>query len=221
MEKFTNVEAIFFDLDGTLVDTDDHAVAQWVTWLRPLFKEKARPAARLLITRMEQFGAYLVRFLDWVGLDHMLMAVIDWRHRRQGDKAGHKWTLVPGVKEMLLSLNGRYKIGLVTIRSRYHIDAFFAHYPELAELFATSCGVQETRYIKPSPMPVLYAANQVDVPVENCLMVGDTGMDMVSARAAGAWALGVLCGFGDQYELEQAGAHLILNSTADLLTVLD
>jgi len=42
-----------------------------------------------------------------------------------------------------------------------------------------------------------------------------------SARRAGAWSVGVLCGFGERAELERAGAHLILDSTADLLAHLD
>ncbi|MCZ7672946.1 MAG: HAD hydrolase-like protein [Chloroflexi bacterium] len=47
-------------------------------------------------------------------------------------------------------------------------------------------------------------------------MVGDTTVDVQAARRAGAWSIGVLCGFGEQTELKTAGAHLILNSTAEV-----
>ena len=47
-------------------------------------------------------------------------------------------------------------------------------------------------------------------------MVGDTTVDIKSARRAGAWSIGVLCGFGEQAELERAGAHMILPATAEL-----
>jgi phosphoglycolate phosphatase-like HAD superfamily hydrolase len=50
-------------------------------------------------------------------------------------------------------------------------------------------------------------------------MVGDTPVDVLSARRAGAWAVGVLCGFGERYELERAGAHVILPCTSDLLSL--
>jgi phosphoglycolate phosphatase len=43
-------------------------------------------------------------------------------------------------------------------------------------------------------------------------------VDVKSARRAGALSVAVLCGFGERKELERAGAHLILDSTADLLT---
>jgi len=51
-------------------------------------------------------------------------------------------------------------------------------------------------------------------------MVGDTTVDVKSARRAGAWAVGVLCGFGEQEELERAGAHAILESTAQFPSLL-
>ena len=47
-------------------------------------------------------------------------------------------------------------------------------------------------------------------------MVGDTTVDVHAARRAGAWSVGVLCGFGQRAELARAGAHLVLETTADL-----
>jgi phosphoglycolate phosphatase len=51
-------------------------------------------------------------------------------------------------------------------------------------------------------------------------MVGDTTVDVKAARRAGAWSAAVLCGFGERQELERAGAHVVLNSTADLQLLL-
>jgi len=51
---------------------------------------------------------------------------------------------------------------------------------------------------------------------ENCLMVGDTVMDIKAGRAAGAQTAGVLCGFGTRQELEKARANIIVRTTADL-----
>ncbi len=96
----------------------------------------------------------------------------------------------------------------------------FLHDTGLHALFDVVVGHNHTRRIKPHPMPIRYAAAQINVPVQRCLMVGDTTVDMRSARRAGAWAVGVLCGFGQRPELERAGAHLILGHTrllADLL----
>jgi phosphoglycolate phosphatase len=58
------------------------------------------------------------------------------------------------------------------------------------------------------------------LPVEACLMVGDTTVDILAGKACGAQTAGVLCGFGEEQELRKAGADLILNSTTDLPGVL-
>ena len=58
------------------------------------------------------------------------------------------------------------------------------------------------------------------VPPAACLMIGDTTVDIRAAKAAGAQAVGVLCGFGELDELLRTGADLILNSTAELVEVL-
>jgi phosphoglycolate phosphatase-like HAD superfamily hydrolase len=52
------------------------------------------------------------------------------------------------------------------------------------------------------------------IPVEQCVMVGDTGVDVRSAHAAGALAVGVLCGFGEPNDLTEA--DLVIDSTAEL-----
>ena len=73
---------------------------------------------------------------------------------------------------------------------------------------------EDTWRLKPHPEPICYAAEQLGVAVGRCLMVGDTGVDVESAKAAGACAVGVLCGFGERRDL--AGADLILENTAEL-----
>jgi phosphoglycolate phosphatase-like HAD superfamily hydrolase len=67
---------------------------------------------------------------------------------------------------------------------------------------------------------MLYAAEKLAIVPEYCLMVGDTPVDIRAARLAGMQSAGVLCGFGREKGLRQAGADLILRSTADLLGVM-
>jgi phosphoglycolate phosphatase len=55
---------------------------------------------------------------------------------------------------------------------------------------------------------------------ENCLMIGDTRVDLRAGKAAGAQTVGVLCGFGQQAELRQIGADEILETTAGLADLL-
>ena len=76
-------------------------------------------------------------------------------------------------------------------------------------------------HTKPYPDPILFAARLMDVPPEACLMVGDTTVDIRAGKAAGAQVLGVLCGFGEEAELKQLGADLILKTTSELPEIFD
>ena len=67
---------------------------------------------------------------------------------------------------------------------------------------------------------MVWAARQMGLEPQECLMIGDTTVDIRAGKAAGAQTVGVLCGFGDEKELRRAGADLILPSTADLAQVL-
>lgn len=214
---FEHIEAIFFDLDGTLVDTDNAAVDKWSRYLRPLFRHRAHNLARRLLMWVETPGNMLITFLDWLNLDRPLMGFTDWLRRRRGLHPVHEFQLIPGVAEAILALAPYYQLVLVTTRSRYHIEQFLQRFPDIAPAFQVTCGLQDTRRLKPSPAPVLFAAARLGLPVEKCVMVGDTTVDVLSARRAGAWSVGVLCGFGERDELKKCGAHLILESTAELV----
>ncbi|MCB9419685.1 MAG: HAD family hydrolase [Ardenticatenaceae bacterium] len=214
---FSEIEAILFDLDGTLINTDDDAVARLEVKLRPFLRRRAPRIARWLMMKAETPGNALITLLDILHLDEASMGTTDRLRRRRGVYAAHEFSLIPGVGELLLSLQGRYKVALVTTRSRFHIDAFLQQFPVETAVFTTTCGLQDTRRLKPHPAPVRLAAQRLGVPVEKCVMVGDTTVDVKSGRRAGAWSVGVLCGFGELGELERTGAHLVLESTADLL----
>jgi HAD superfamily hydrolase (TIGR01509 family) len=215
------LKAILFDLDGTLIDTDDQVVDRLAARLRPFLGRSARSVARWLLMKAETPGNAFVTMLDVIGLDKPLMSFTDRLRRRRGVYAAHSFQLIPGVQQMLPRLKqAGFKLGIVTSRSRYHIGLFMEQFPQLARAIEATCGLQDTRRLKPHPSPILLAAERLGVEPESCLMVGDTMVDVQSARRAHVWSAAVLCGFGERDELEQAGAHVILASTADLAHLL-
>ena len=76
------------------------------------------------------------------------------------------------------------------------------------------------KHTKPFPDPIFWAAEQMGVPAANCLMIGDTTVDIRAGRSAGAQTVGVLCGFGEEFELRQRGADEILETTPKLAGLL-
>lgn len=211
------LQAVLFDLDGTLVDTDDMAVDKLAQQLRPFFPQSAARLARWLWMQAETPGNAIITLLDILHLDKFFFGL---RERLRRQPAQHHFQLIPGVAEMLTAVAAHYPLALVTTRPRVHIEAFLSELGQETAVFTTTIGAQDTRRLKPHPAPIHLAAQRLGLPPAHCLMVGDTRMDVLAARRAGAWAIGVLCGFGQQHELERAGAHHILAQTAELTDFL-
>ena len=213
---FDEIQAILFDMDGTLIDTDNQAVEKLARWLRPFFRQNARRLARWLTLKIESPTNALITLADALHLDEPLKWFTTWRQSRRKEPFIANFTLIPGVLEMLHAIPSQYRLGIVTTRSRHQIEGFLAQFPDIAPRFEVTCGSQDTRRLKPHPSPIQEAARRLNLPASACLMVGDTSVDMHAARRAGAWRIGVLCGFGQEAELRRAGAQIILPSTADL-----
>ena len=131
-----------------------------------------------------------------------------------------EYWLVPGVDEMLKTLAEKYPLGIVSARDERSSLAFLDQFG-LSGLFRVVVTSQSVRHTKPFPDPMFYAAEKLAIAPENCLMVGDTPVDIRAARLAGMQSVGVLCGFGREKGLRRAGADVILRSTADLVSALD
>jgi phosphoglycolate phosphatase-like HAD superfamily hydrolase len=213
-----HIEAIFFDLDGTLVDTDDQAVASLARYLTPLsvfFLINPTSLARRLVMWAETPGNALMTFFDTIGLDDNIFAIGDTLRRWRGLYPPPNLPLIPGTHATLHELSGRYRLAVVTTRGRRDAEAFLAQH-NLAHLFELVVTRESTRRLKPHPAPIRFTAEKLGVLPSCCVMVGDTAADVRSARAAGAWAVATSSGFGERSELERAGAHLVLQSVTQM-----
>ncbi len=217
------IDAILFDLDGTLAETDNEAVErlahrlQAVRWFLP--KRDPEHSARRILMACEGPATRLLSLLDRIGLDD---DVLDMGNRLRRLRCLHgplNFQAVDGIGVTLRELSRRYHLAIVTTRSHREAAAFVSQ-QELKTLIQVITGRDDTWRIKPHPSPIMHTAEKLGIPVERCLMVGDTTADMRSARAAGARTAGVLSGFGSRDELDSAGADLILDTTSDLLNWL-
>lgn len=217
----SRIQAILFDIDGTLSDSDDHMVSRLEKALcYPLFflKPHRRHAlARWTVMAMETPGNFIYNQADRFDLDSLFIKILNQRSQLHKEKK-KSYRIIPGVSHMLAQLARFYPMGVVSARDEVSSLAFI-HQFSLEDHFKVVVSSQTCRYTKPFPDPLLYAAEKLGVAPENCLMVGDTPVDMRAATLANMQALGVLCGFGRKAELERAGAHIILPSTADLLNL--
>ncbi len=215
----SRVRAICFDLDGTLSDTDDqyvNRISRRLARFRPI--RHPHRLARKLVMWMEAPGNALLSMTDTVGLDGPMMALLNWtsRHRRH---RGDPPAVVPGVVEMLQGLHLRFPMAVVSSRDDVSTMTFLRD-RGLLPYFPVVVTARSAPRTKPYPDPVRMAARELKVDTGNCLMVGDTVVDIRSGKSAGSQTVGVLCGFGEEAELRRHGADSILSTTADLSTLL-
>ncbi len=217
------IRAICFDVDGTLSDTDDRWVYRLTRLLAPLRpfwpEENIQQLARRLIMELESPGNYIYHLLDRAGLDDEAGRLLNILSRLRGNRAEKKFWLVPGVDRSLAELKDIYPLAVVSARGDKSTLAFLQQF-DLLRYFSVVVTAQTCPYTKPYPDPVLHAANRMGVNPQECLMVGDTTVDIRAGKKAGAQTVGVLCGFGTEHELLGAGANLILPSPNELVDLL-
>lgn len=213
----SRIKALCFDVDGTLSDTDDYYANKIAAFLPPLLFRDPVHTARRLVMWIESPGNALLGFADRVGIDDEMVAFIDWmnRHRKSPLK---KYLIVPGVEEMFKLMEGRYPMAVVSARDEKSTMRFLTQF-DLCRYFEVVVTGLSAPHTKPYPDPIFLAAQKMGVQPEECVMIGDTTVDMRAGKAAGAQSIGVLCGFGEESELKQLGADLILKSTGDIAAV--
>jgi HAD superfamily hydrolase (TIGR01509 family) len=214
----SRVKALCFDVDGTLSDTDDFYAQKVMDFLPRFLFRNPMQTARRLVMWVEAPGNALLGFADTIGIDDEMTAFIEWlnRNRKHPQK---QFLLVPGVDEMLAQLHGRYPMAVVSARDEKSTLRFLNQF-DLCKYFDVIMTGLSAPHTKPYPDPIQLAAQKMGVMPEECLMIGDTTVDIRAGKAAGAQAVGVLCGFGEAPELQQLGADLILKSTSELTELL-
>jgi len=219
----SRVQAILFDVDGTLADTDDQYIEKAARLIRPmnfLFPRRdSMPFLRWALMAAEAPINMALTLPDWLGVDDEIVALMNWWADRNPNQAAEHFVLMAGVDHLVARLETRYPLAVVTARSERGVNAFLDQFA-LGPHFRAVASAQTAPHTKPYPDPVLWAAQTLGVPAANCVMVGDTTVDILTGKRAGAQTIGVLCGLGERGELEHAGASLILERTADLADVL-
>jgi phosphoglycolate phosphatase-like HAD superfamily hydrolase len=121
--------------------------------------------------------------------------------------------------DLVQQMCGRYDLAIVTSRSRAEADHFVERF-ELDGCFAAIVAREDVRRQKPAPEPVRRAAERLGHAPEQCIVVGDTVLDIRAGKRAGALTVGVLSGFGERAQLERQGPDLILETMAGLASHL-
>jgi N-acetyl-D-muramate 6-phosphate phosphatase len=210
------IDAVLFDLDGTLADTAPdlaHTVNLMLgnRGLAPVALEQVRPhvskGARGMI--MSAFA---------IGADHPeFPAMRDEFMRLYADNLCVDSRLFPGMESLLARLE-RESIpwGVVTNKLERFARPVMAGLG-LGQRAAVVVGGDTCARAKPFPDPLLFAASSMGIPPPNIVYVGDDERDIQAARAAGMGAVVAGYGYlGDGSPPAMWGADAIFESVADL-----
>ena len=215
------VQAVLFDLDGTLVDTAPDLVFS----LNEMRRRRSLPEMPEAPLRAQSSHGTqgLIRLGFGVGHDHpefpalraeFLEIYIRHLTRRSG--------LFPYMAEVLDGLEARgINWAVVTNKPAFLTEPLLANLGLLARAASVVSG-DTCAQPKPHPAPLLHACREMGAHPAACLYVGDAARDMEAASAAGMPALVALYGYlGDDDRPESWGAAGFIQTPVDLIDWLD
>ena len=214
-------QLVIFDLDGTLLDT----VADLANATNQALEQCGFPT--------HPVGAYY-QFVG-NGINKLFARALPAEHNDEENVQRIRSLFVPyynqhnadcsrpypGLVELLRTLQSGGML-LAVASNKYHeatLKLVRHFFPDIR--FAAIYGQREDVPIKPAPDIVFDILRETGVAKEGALYVGDSGVDMQTARNAGVESAGVTWGFRSEEELREYGAVHIVHRAADILAILD
>jgi len=216
----STVQAVLFDLDGTLIDSAPD-LAGAANELRAahglpalpyeLFRPMVGAGARGMLSVAFDLGPQHERFIEL--RDDFL--------RRYEQRMTHETRIFDAVLPVLEVLEQRRRPwGIVTNKAARFTDPLVRSLGLQLRAAAVVAG-DTTPHSKPHPAPLLEAARRVGFTPEQCMYVGDDVRDVQAGRAAGMTTVVAGWGYlGPGEPIEAWGAEYIIKTPAELLNLL-
>ncbi|TYA11112.1 pyrophosphatase PpaX [Paenibacillus faecis] len=210
------INTILFDLDGTIIDTNDLIINTFLHVLEQHFPQQKYTREQII----PHMGLTLEQQMQtFSGREEVTDLVADYRTYNNL----HHDTLIrefPRVKEVIAELHERgITMGIVTTKIKPTTIRALDYFG-LKEYMSTIVTVQDVTHPKPHPEPVLTALRNLGADPAKTLMVGDSAADIQSAKAAGVKAAGVAWSLKGVDVLQQYNPDYILEDMTDLYGVL-
>ena len=200
------IKAFVFDMDGTLVDSKEAVIAQLTDYSLSLNREPL-PREQLvkLIGRTDHDIARVL-----IGDDESTIErAIEWFNETHTKYYGKLAKLFPGVEDCLRFLKSKgYMLGIATNATAEMVRQFM-EWSKLKDIVDASVSADEVPG-KPAPDMILKLAELFGAEPSEIVYVGDTVLDVMAAKSAGALSIAVVCGVDTMDELLLAKPDLIL-----------
>ncbi|WP_339221504.1 pyrophosphatase PpaX [Paenibacillus sp. FSL H8-0332] len=212
------IECVLFDLDGTIVNTNELIISSFMHALKEnnlpvLTREQIIPM--MGTTLQQQLGAFS-------GLEAKDISVLERSYRSYNN--AHHDELVrsfPHVNETMEELLRRgIRLGIVTTKIRPTTLKALEMF-DLLKYMETIVTVNDVTHPKPHPEPVLTAVANLGVDPAKTLMVGDSAVDIQSAKAAGVRVAAVAWSLKGEDVLRTYESDYIIHEMKDLYTIVE
>lgn len=127
--------------------------------------------------------------------------------------------LYPGIKEMLSELHSR-GLRMAVVSNKLQAGVTELYHVWFADTIEVAVGERPEVQRKPAPDMVRLALEEMGVSAEDAVYIGDSEVDVLTARNAGLPCISVLWGFRTSEELLQAGATCLVDNPKEILDLL-
>ena len=209
---------IFLDLDGTITNPAE-GITKCFEYALNHFGIGVKNRAEL-----EQFIGPPLRksFMEGFGFGEEQTAEAVVKYRERFSSIGmYENEVYPGMEQALQSLKEAGKTLIVATSKPEHMAKKILEHFKLDGYFDDICGACDDSNRNEKDEVIRYALDKHGITdTDDVLMVGDRKFDVIGAAKCGLKCMGVLYGFGDREELEQAGAAYIAETVEDMARII-
>ena len=197
---------LFFDLDGTLIDSSV-GVTRCIVYSLERMGHAGLPQAELLGWIGPALRVSYATLFD----DPADIARAEALYHERFDREGiREFAVYPGIPEALQAPHARgERMAVVTAKNEPQARRIIESLP-FGQLFEDVIGASAEGHRSHKPELIAEALHRFGIAAADCSMTGDRHMDMQGARHHGMRAVGVLWGFGGAEELREAGADALV-----------
>lgn len=214
---------LIFDLDGTLINSVPD-IAQAVN--KMLESLKLKPIPLDIVQGFIGNGAKTLihRCLDHsnknnISEDFFAEAFTKFMDAYKANPCD-KTILYPGVNETLEYLKEEnYKMVICTNKPNVFVDPILNKL-EIKKYFDSWIGESSLDEKKPSGMPLIHLAKESELPIDKCLMIGDSKNDIMAASNAKMESVGVSYGYNYNEDITKYNPTVVLNDFTHLKELL-
>lgn len=208
---------ILFDLDGTLTDPFE-GISDSIIYALDKFGIKVSDKSELMPFIGPPLFESFSRFYGFSDAD--AVKAVSYYREYYGEKGIYENRLYDGITGVLAELktSGK-KLFVATSKPEAYSVKIIEHFA-LDGYFEFTAGAtfDKTRIEKADV--IKYALERGNISARTSVMIGDRKHDIIGAKLNGLESVGVLYGFGDREELEDAGADFIAKSPSDILSII-